>query len=178
MALALRGEEAAGPIERHVVPDRSQDVVELLVLMPRIAHAVRRDERQLQRAGEIDERAVSVLLLPQVVALELDVEPARKDPAEAREEILRGVEASLPERARDRALVASGQDVQSLGVRGDLVERDGGLPLRLPERARGDQPAEVPVAGTGLDEEGKTRENGGGAPASPSPSPPVAGGEG
>ena len=54
--LALRGEQAARAVERRVVADARQDVVELLVLRARVAHAVGGEERQAQPARQIDER--------------------------------------------------------------------------------------------------------------------------
>ena len=155
MPLALRGEQAPGPVERHVVADRRQDVVELLVLRARVAHAVGGEQRQAQPPREIHERLVAVLLLAQVMALELDVDAPGKDRRELLELFPRRVEPAARQRPRDRPLVAARQHVEPLRVRGDLVPRDARLALRLSERARRDEAAEVPVAGAVLDEEGE-----------------------
>ena len=124
---------------------------------PRVADAVRRDERQAEPPREIDER-------PGCGAPPRAGGGAAARRGAVRERSRRGarapaVAASTPsggERARDRTLVAAGQAVQALRVRRDLLPRDGGLPFRLAERARRDQAAEVPVAGAALDEESET----------------------
>ena len=141
--LALRGEEAARAVERRVVADAGEDVVELLVLLPRVAHAVGGKEREPQPPRDIHERLVAPLLLPETMPLELDVEPSREDRAEPFEQRPRRVGPAPRERASDGRLVAARRDVQPLRVRGDLFERDRGLALRLAERAGGDETAEV-----------------------------------
>ncbi len=96
---------------------------------------------------------VALLLLAQMVPLQLDVQPAGEDPGEPLEQRARRVEAALLERARHRRLVPARRRVEPLRVRGHLLERHRRLALRLPERAGGDQAAEVLVARAVLDEE-------------------------
>ncbi len=82
-----------------------------------VAHAVRGDEREAERAGEVDERAVALLLVAEAVALQLDVEAAREDAPELVEKLPRRVGAVRPRAARgDRPLVAAGQAGEPLGV--------------------------------------------------------------
>ncbi len=161
VTLPLRREQASGGVERNVVANCGQDVVELLVLRPRVSHAVGREERQAQAPCEVRERLVAALLLPPPVALKLDVEAARKDRPESLEEAVRRIEAALLQLARDEPFRAARQRVQSLGMRGDLLERHRRFPLGFSERARRDEATEVLVAGARLDEEREARRTGG-----------------
>jgi len=86
------------------------------------------------------------------VPLQLDVHAPRKERAPAGELGSRPVDPAGDERARDRAFVAAGEDVEAGAVQGDVIARDEPFPLALTERAGGDQPAQVPVAGPDLDE--------------------------
>src|SRR5262249_56477331 len=87
-----------------------------------------------------------------------DVEAAGEDRREFLEQPAHGVGPTGRQGPRDRTLVAARQDVQTLRVRGDLFESHARLALRFPERPRGDQPAEILVAGAVLDEESETRK--------------------
>ena len=155
VAAALRGEQAPRGVEVRVVADAREDVVELLVPLPRVPDAVRRDERKPEAAREIDDGAVAVLLLAQPVPLQLHVEASGKDRAPFLE-LLRGrVDSSRRERAGEGPLVASRQNVEPRRVLRDLLAGDEPLPLLAAERAGGDEAAEVAVAGLVLDEEGE-----------------------
>ena len=156
VALALRGQEAPRRIERRVPADARQDVVELLVLRAGVAHAIRREQRQPQPPRQIDERLVAVLLLAQVVPFELDVQSAREEAGQGLQERPRGVEPSLCQSPRDRPLLASGQAIQPIGVRGDLLEGDKRLTLGATQGSSGQETAEVLVASSVFDEEGET----------------------
>ena len=109
------------------------------------------------RSREVDERGVALLLFAPAVALQLDVEPAGEDAASRSSSLARGVEAAVGESAAPPATRRRRSSVQPLGVRRHLLERHRGLALRLPERAGGDQAAEVLVAGAVLDEQGEAR---------------------
>jgi hypothetical protein len=137
-----------------VIADRRQDVVQLLVLRARVTDTIGREKRQPQRPREIDERTVAVLFSAETVPLQLDREPSRKDRREPLERLPRGIDAAGSERPGGRALVAARQAPEPFRARRDVFERDRGLPLRLSERAGGNQAAEVPVAGPVFDEEG------------------------
>ena len=72
VALALSGEEAARIVDRHVGANRSHDVVQWLVGGLGITHAVGRQERQAELPSHIDQSPVTVLLVAQPMALQLD----------------------------------------------------------------------------------------------------------
>ena len=97
-----------------------------------------------------------MLLVAKMVPLELDVQPAGEDHGEPGENFSRGIRPVRRERARDEALLAAGQAVQPLRVRGDLAPRHASLPLLVPERTRRDQAGEILVAGPVLDEKRET----------------------
>ncbi len=104
VSLRARLEEAAGRIDRGVVADAGEDVEEVLVAPAGIAGAVRGDEGEAMRAGEVEENGIAGLLVADPVPLQLDVETARKECREAREELARGVGPDPLERAEDRPL--------------------------------------------------------------------------
>ena len=158
--LALGGEDPARAVERRVVADARHHVVELLVLLARVANAVRGEERKPQASREVDECRVAPLLFAQMVPLQLDVQPPGEDPGEPLEQRPRRVEAALPKRPRHWRLVPARRRVEPLRVRGHLLERHRRLALRLPERAGGDEPAEILVARAVLDEEREARKGG------------------
>ena len=115
MALAMRREARTGRVERQVMPDRGENVVQGLVFLPGVAHAVGRDERQAEPRGERGERLVAVLLFAPAMALQLDVEPPGEEVREPLEHRPRRVRAAAVagQRLRERSLVATGQEVQS-----------------------------------------------------------------
>ena len=154
---SLSREEASGSVEVGPVADAGEDVVQVLVGPPRVAHAVRRDEREAERPASRDERLVAMLLLAEAMALELDVQPAGEDRAPTRELGARGVQTTRRERARDRSLVPSRERVQSDRVLAHRVGRNEGLPFHLSERAGGQEPAEVAVSAAVLDEKRQPR---------------------
>ena len=157
MPLALRGKQIPGRVERRVVADRGQNVVQLLVFGAGIARAVGRDERETGAPRQLDERLVAVLLLAQPVPPDLDVEPPGKDPGEPAERLPPRLEPVPRERPRERSLLAARQAMESRRVRRDLLERDARLSLGLAGRALRDEAAEVLVAGAVLDEESDSR---------------------
>ena len=112
MPLPLGGEQVSGRVERRVIADRGQDVVQLLVLRAGVASAVGRDEREIPPPGQIHERLVAVLLLAQPVPPDLDVEPPGEDRREADERLPSRLEPSPRESPRERPLLAARQAVE------------------------------------------------------------------
>ena len=158
MPLTLRREEPSRGVERRVVADRGQNIVQILVLRPGITRAVGREDRQAHSPRQVEEGPVAVLFLAQAMALQLDMEAAREDRGEPLESPARGVQPLARQRARCRPLLSARQAVKPLRVRRDLFPGRGGLSLGLSRRAGRDQAAKVLVAGAVLDEEGETGE--------------------
>ena len=125
-----------------------------------VAHAVGGDQGEPEAGGEVEGGAVAVLLVAEPVALQLDVEAAGEEGGEAFEEVPRGVEAAPTggEGVRQRPLLAAGQAVEPLGVRGDQLPARPRLPLRPAAGGGGQQLAEVAVAGAVADEQGQAGE--------------------
>src|SRR5439155_24240932 len=86
--------------------------------------------------------------LPRALAVAVDV-----DREAGTEDAVQPIEVGRAARARERPLGAAGEAVEAAGVLLDLIPRDQRLTLRVPERARGEEPAEVAVAGAALDQE-------------------------
>ena len=119
-----------------------------------VADAAGGDHRQPQPAGELGQRAVAVLLVAQLVALQLDGEPAGEDRTEVLELAPGRVEAAVGEPLGEHALAASGQAVEALGVP-HLLPAGAAAPLGR-SRGRGDQAAQVLVAAAILGQQGQT----------------------
>src|SRR6185295_12768996 len=103
--LALGGEDPARAVERRVMADARHHVVELLVLLARVADAVRGEERKPQASRQVEKRRVAPLLFAQMMPLQLDVQPAGENSGELLEQRACRVEASLPELPRHRRFV-------------------------------------------------------------------------
>jgi hypothetical protein len=155
VALAVAVEDGAGGVEGDPLADAGEDVGELFVLAPGVADAAGGDERQAEAAGELDQGLVAVLLVPQVVALELDVEPAGEEVGEAGELAAAAVEAAVGEALGDQALGAAGQAVQALGVDRGIGHGGAGPALGAAAGGLGEEAAEVVVAAAVGGQEGE-----------------------
>src|ERR1700693_4315444 len=158
MPLCSSAEQLPRRVERRVVADADQDIVQLLVFPAGVADAVCGDERQAHPHGEVRQGLVAMLLTGQPMPPDLDMEPPRKDRREPAERLASRRDPSPRERPRDRSLLAARQAMEPLRVRRDIVERDARFALGPARRPRGDQPAEVLVAGPALDEQGEPRK--------------------
>jgi hypothetical protein len=110
-------------------------------------HVVRGDDGHSVRVGEIGEpphraRAGAIAMMVHV-----DGEPSRKEVAPG----ARGAPAPLD--VGERPFVAAGETEEPFGVRFDLIPGDAAVPLRAPERAHREEPAEVRVPDAVLDEQ-------------------------
>ena len=119
--------------------DAGQDVEEVLVAAAGVTRPVRGNERKALRAGEVEEDGVPRLLVADAVPLDLDVEAAGEERREAREELACRVGPHPLERAQDWPLESAREDVEPIGVRGDVGPRGRSLPLRLAERGGGEE---------------------------------------
>ena len=74
VALGVAGEQASGGRERAVMADRGEGVAEFAGFGDGVVHAVCREQREMERAGEIDGDAVAGFFFAMEVALEFDVD--------------------------------------------------------------------------------------------------------
>ena len=98
-----------------------------------ISGRIGRDQRQVARIGQLDQRRFGRLLDRIAAAAELDIEPAREQRLEPVEIVVRGRRLALGEQPRQRALAAAGQRDQAVGAPFQRVEGD----MRLAPRPAG-----------------------------------------
>ena len=134
--------------------DADEDVLALGVLAAGEVDVVRRDERQVELAGDGHELGIDRLLRVEAVVHELDEEVARPEHRgvlPGRLFGLLGQAAAEPD--RDLALETGREPDEAPGVGGQELLVDPGPVVEALEVALGDEPAEVPVPGLVLDEE-------------------------
>ncbi len=105
VALGVFRKQAARRVERGLVADRGEDVKDLALGGGGVADAVGGEERNLPRAGPLDQRLVARLLFPAHVALDFGIDVARAE----------GVEEPW------KTSFSLSQAHQALGVFGDLL---------------------------------------------------------
>ena len=147
---------ALAAVERRAVADRDEDVLQR---RPRRRVRVRvagRDRRHAERLGEVAQRGVAARVAALVRALELDVEAAGPNARRAA-----AARSGRGRRARARAAGEADEPLVQL-LEAALLERRRQQLVLAPGRPRarvrrGQQPAEVRVAGRALDEERDVR---------------------
>ena len=143
MALALGLDDGAGGVEGDALADAGEDIGELFGLAAGVADPAGGDDGQAEPAGEIEHGGVAVLFVAEVVALDLDVEPAGEEIGEALELAAAGVEPAVEEALGDEALGAAGEAVEAFGVDRDLRPGGAGLALGAAAGGLGEEAAEV-----------------------------------
>ena len=108
------------------VGDAEQHVVGLELVRGDEVHVVGRDQRQVARERELDQRGLDRVLGGRLVAHQLDVEAAREARLEVREPGLGELAVALQQRLADRAFGAAGQRDQAAAVGGEVVRRELG----------------------------------------------------
>ncbi len=148
-ALGVQRQLPPGRLERRLVADAGEHVVERAILRRREAHAVGGHHRDVKRGRQRDQRLVVGLLVPDEMPLQLqvDVRPAEQ----ADQAIHQAAHAVAPAAQR----LAPDERHHPGGVAVQLVERQRPLALRRPEVHARQQAAEVLVALAGFDEEGE-----------------------
>jgi hypothetical protein len=116
------------------VPDAGQRVVQRPVRRLRKADAVGRDDRDVERGGQVDERLVVGFLIAQQMALNLDAHVRRSERADDAID-----EAADPE-ARAGHGRAADERHQPCDVAVELLERQRAFPLRRSPLHPGHQP--------------------------------------
>jgi hypothetical protein len=146
VALALGLDDGARGVEGDALADAGEDIGELFGLAAGVADPAGGDDGQPEAAGEVEHGGVAVLLVAQVVALDLDVEPVGEEVGEALELAAAGVETAVEQALGDEALGAAGEAVQALGVDRDIGHGGAGLALGAVAGRFGEEAAEVGVA--------------------------------
>ena len=147
-AVALAG------VQRRVQADGDEGVLEegaAPVVGVRVAGG---DGAQAQLVGQLGQQPVAPGVAAPVGTLQLDAEPlAAEDAAQAAGVVGGFADAAGGHLARDQAVAgAAGQAVQAVGVEGQLVDRDRRC-AAVGDMGQRQQPAEVAVAGGGLDQQ-------------------------
>ena len=141
-----------------VLSHAEQGVVGLVHLGTEEIDVVRRNQRQIELVGKLDQVRLDLLLLHEAMAHELDIEPVRKDLAESRQEGARSLELAVEEEPPDRAGRPARERQQSLRPRGHLVQGDEGPPAAAAlNKGLAGQCREVAIAGFVLREQQQPR---------------------
>ena len=163
-----RGAEPVVALDVARLGDAQHRVVRGVEFGLGISGGVGRDQRQIVRVGEVDQRGLGRLLDRIAAAAELDIEPAREQGLQAFEHGSGGRLLALGGEPCQRALPASGQRDQAFGAAVERVERDVRKLLdRAVEMRRRDQRAQIAIAGLVLRVERQPVDHG----ALPSPAP-------
>src|SRR6266576_4560344 len=107
----------------------------------------------MERAGEGDGEAVAGFFLAVEVALEFDVDILRAEDGDELIDLFSGfLYAALLQGCGERAFVTAGKADQAFGVFFEFLCRYGALTFPGAQLHFGDEPAEVLVTGTGLNQ--------------------------
>jgi hypothetical protein len=150
--LAVPATLALAAVERGVVADRDEYVLERYAALVVGVHVARDHSSNAERAGEVAERGVSARVAAFVRALELDEEPIRPEHARELGRRIRIVDReAVPRTTReaDEPLVQLGEEP---GIERGRERLGSFLRPRIALRFR-QEPAEVRVAARRLDEE-------------------------
>ena len=143
-----RGAAAIARINIGGIGDAQHRVVRGMEMRLGEAGGVGRDEREIARISEIDQRCLRRFLDRIAAPCQLDIEPI----AEQRLQAIRIAQAMLrllgAEQPRERAVARAGQCDQPFAVALQRIERDMRIVLDRPAEVRGrDQRAQIVVAG-------------------------------
>ena len=114
------------------------------------SHPVGGDDRHVKRVGDVGQQAIVAILVAQQMALQLDIYAVA--PEDADERIDQSADAIFFEPEQ----VAARQRDEPGRVTVELLEREHALPLRRPHFHPRHQPAQIPVAFGGFDENRKS----------------------
>ena len=156
MSLPVGGEPLSGGIEMGVVAYTGEDVVQSLVSVSGIAHAVGGHQGQVETSCQVDECLVSMLLVPQSVSLELDVDAALEKMRQALEHAPGRVGATGFQGMCQQLSVSAGEAVEPRAVLFEILPIDPRLTLGSSSGRMGQQSAKVAVANATADEKGET----------------------
>ncbi len=117
VALGVAGEQASGGGERAVIADRGEGIAEFAGFGDGIVDAVGGEQREMERAGEVDGEAVAGFFFAMEVALEFDVDILGAEDGDELIDLLPGfICAALLEGCGEWAFVAAGEADESFGV--------------------------------------------------------------
>ena len=140
IALGIAREPPAGPLERRLVTDAGQHVVERTAGRVGEADTVGCDHRHVERGGQVAQRSVVGFFLAQQVPLQLDPRVrGAEDPDDAVDE---AADAELP--SIERGAADERDEPANLAV--EFLERERPLPFRGSELHPRHQPREIAIA--------------------------------
>ncbi len=129
----------------------------LRVALEQVVGVVRRDERVVELARQLDEALVDDLFFRHPVAHDLDVEPVAEDVAEHLRVLLRRRVVVLEQRRRDHRGHAAGEDDQPFVMLRQQIHVDPRLVVVALEETGRDQRREISIAGVARGEQGDVR---------------------
>ena len=100
---------ALGRVDRGAGGDAQQRVVRLVEIGGVEINVVGRDQRQVERVGQIDQRILDPIFLGEPVTLQLDIEPAREQSGQLFEQRLRHLLAPACEQPANRTRGTAGE---------------------------------------------------------------------
>src|SRR5262249_17755999 len=145
MPLSVRQQEAPGLVERDAEPDGGEDVEQCAAIGGGMPDVVGGDHGQAARGGQVGQPAGEPFAVALEMAVDVDGEAVVEDPLEA-------IQMERGTGTREWSLLAAGQAEESRGVLLDLLPARERLALRPAGCCDGEEPAEVPVARTVLDQ--------------------------
>ena len=153
VTLGVAGEQASGGGERTVMADGSEGVREFAGFGDGVVDAVGRQQREMECLGQIDRNAIAGFFFAVEVALEFDVNILGAEDGDELIDLFSGfLCAALLQGCGERAFVTAGKADQAFGVFFEFLCRDGALAFPSAQLHFGDEPAEVLVTGTGLNQ--------------------------
>ena len=159
MALGVARQQTSGSGQRAVISNGGEDVAKFALPRGRIADAIGRQQRELQRAGNFDGGAVARFLLAMKMALQFHIDiVVAENAGQAFHRAPRFFHAALSQRSGERAVIAAGEADQPAGMFLQLILADSAFAFLCAQLHFCDQAAEVLVAGAGRDEQGKAEE--------------------
>jgi len=143
----------------RAVGDAQENVVGLVLLGIDEVGIIGRDQRQVVRQRDLDQRGLDPFLIIQAMAHQLDVEAIGEGVAELADQRLGEIAVAGEQGPANRPLGAAGERDQALARLGEVVERQLGGRARVAlQVGPAQQPQEIAVARLALDQD---REQGG-----------------
>ena len=144
-------------IDRAAGLDAEEHIVDLRILALEIVRVVRGDEGDAQLVRHLEERRAHAQLLADAMVLNFQIEPVAEDLLELARELARAGGILPQDALRDLARDAAGEADEPLGVLLQQRPVDARLEIKPLGEARGDEVAEIAVAGLVFAQENEVR---------------------
>ena len=156
VAFGVAGEQASGGGERAVMANRGEGITQFAGLGGGVADAVGGEQREIERARDVDGGVVAGFFFALEMALQFDVDIfVAEDSDESIDLAVGFFDAALLQGRGQRAFGAAGEADQAVGVLFEFFGADCAFAFFGAQLHFGDQAAEILIAGARGDEEGK-----------------------